>query len=173
MFGLFGTSWIISLAMPGMGKLPLALFGISLVYSMAQVYHLRIMVTWNTWRTIVGFFVTALVLGQLLMVNILAYESQITGIILPPVFIKWIGSITVILLAGELGLWLSAKEQVYETTNRLRVGLIAAAMFGAEIMSIAPNQFGMWISLPIFLIVMVEEIIGRWLFYEALHRKAL
>jgi DMSO reductase anchor subunit len=172
-FGLFGVSWIISLAMPGMGKLPLALFGIGLVYSMAKVYHLRIMTTWNTWRTTVGFFVTALLLGQLLMVNIMAYESRLAGINLPPVSIKWIGSITVILLAGELGLLLSAKEQVHETADRLRMGLIVTAIIGAGIMSIAPNQFWAWISLPIFLIVMVEEIIGRWSFYEALHRKAL
>ena len=107
------------------------------------------------------------------MVNVLVYESQLTGINLPSVFIGWIGGITVVLLAGELGLWLSAKEKSHETVDRLRVGLIAAAIIGAGIMSIAPNQFGMWISLPIFLIVMVEEIIGRWLFYEALHRKAL
>ena len=173
MFGLFGASWLISLVMPGMGKLPLALTGIGLVYSMARVYHLRIMITWNTWRTTAGFFITALVLGQLLMVNVLAYESRFAGINLPPVFIKWIGGITVILLAGELGLWLSAKEKAHETVGRLRAGFIAAGMLGAGTMSIAPNQFGAWISLPIFLIVMVEEIIGRWLFYEALHRKVL
>jgi membrane protease YdiL (CAAX protease family) len=53
------------------------------------------------------------------------------------------------------------------------MGLIVTAIIGAGIMSIAPNQFWAWISLPIFLIVMVEEIIGRWYFYEALHRKAL
>jgi DMSO reductase iron-sulfur subunit len=173
MFGLFGASWIISLAMPGMGKLPLALTGIALVYSMAQVYRLRIMVTWNTWRTMVGFFITALLLGQLLMVIIMAYESQLTGTNLPPVFIRWIGCITVILLAGELGLLLSAKDKVHEAAGKLRAGLIAAAIIGAGIMSVAPNQFGAWISLPIFLIVMVEEIIGRWLFYMALHRKSL
>jgi membrane protease YdiL (CAAX protease family) len=92
---------------------------------------------------------------------------------LPPVFIGWLGGLTVALLTGELGLWLSAKEKIHETVDRLRVGLIAAAIVGAGIMSIAPKQAWMWISLPILLIVMVEEIIGRWLFYEALHRKAL
>jgi DMSO reductase anchor subunit len=29
----------------------------------------------------------------------------------------------------------------------------------------------MWTSVPIFLIVLVEEIIGRWLFYEALQER--
>jgi DMSO reductase iron-sulfur subunit len=173
MFGLFGASWLISLAMPGMGRLPLALFGIGLINSMAQVYRLRIMVTWNTWRTTAEFFITAFGLGQLLFINILVYESQVTGTKLPPVFVGWTGGITMVLLAGEMGLWLLAKEKINLTANRLRGGLIAAGMLGAGIMSISPNQPWMWISLPLFLIVVVEEIIGRWLFYEALHRKAL
>jgi anaerobic dimethyl sulfoxide reductase subunit B len=171
-FGLFGASWIVSLAMPGMGKLPLVLTGIALVYSMAQVYRLRIMVTWNTWRTMAGFFIAALVLGQLLMVNVLAYESQLTGIN-PPIFIKWSGCITLILLAGELRLWLSTKDKIHKTAGRLRTGLIAAALAGAGIMSIASNQAWVWISIPIFLIAIAEEIIGRWLFYEALNQKTL
>jgi DMSO reductase anchor subunit len=144
-----------------------------LVYSMSRVYHLHTMVTWNTWRTTAGFIVTTLVLGQLLMVNVLVYESQLTGINLSPVLIRWVWEVTIALLVSELGLWLSAKEKAHKTVDGLRVGLIAAAMAGAGIMSIAPGQAGAWISLPIFLIVMVEEIIGRWLFYEALHRKAL
>ncbi len=51
MFGLFGISWLISLAMPGMGKLPLALCGLGLVYSMAMVYRLRSVPAWDTSRT--------------------------------------------------------------------------------------------------------------------------
>jgi hypothetical protein len=77
------------------------------------------------------------------------------------------------LLACELGLWLSVKEKIHETVDRLRVGLITTGMLGALIMSFVPNQPRMWISLPIFLVVMVEEIIGRWLFYETLHGKTL
>ncbi|MCJ7433849.1 MAG: dimethyl sulfoxide reductase anchor subunit [Anaerolineales bacterium] len=173
MFGLFGASWIICLIMPGMGKLPLAVFGIGLVYSMARVYRLHVMVTWNTWRTMVGFFITALVTGQLLMMNVLAYETQVTGINLSPVFIRWIWGITLALLACELGLLLSAKEKIHETANRFRVGLIVAAIIGVGIMSITLSQLWIWISLPLFLIVMIEEIIGRWLFYEALHGKIL
>jgi DMSO reductase iron-sulfur subunit len=176
--GLFSVGWLVSIAPLPWQVLTIAravtsLLGFGLVYSMAQVYRLRIMLTWNSWRTMVGFFITAVVLGQLLMANILTYESQLTGINLPPVFIKWIGGITVALLAGELGLWLSKKHKVHEIVDRLRAGLIAVAIIGAGIMSIAPNQTWTWISLPILLIVMVEEIIGRWIFYEALHSKAI
>ena len=176
--GLFGAGWLVSIAPLPWQVITIAraltsLLGFGLVYSMAQVYRLRIMVTWNTWRTTAGFFITALILGQLLMVNVLVYESQLTGINLPSVSIRGVWEITVILLAGELGLWLSAKEKAHETVDRLRVNLIAGAIIGAGIMSVAPNQIGMWVSLPIFLIVVVEEIIGRWLFYEALHEKTL
>ena len=81
--------------------------------------------------------------------------------------------IVAVLLAVELGLILSAKPKAQWTVNRLRVGLIAGAMVGAGIMSVAPNPLGMWISLPIFLLVLMEESIGRWLFYDALKEKAL
>jgi anaerobic dimethyl sulfoxide reductase subunit C (anchor subunit) len=176
--GLFGAGWLVSIApLPWqvltIARALISLLGFGLVYSMARVYRLQTMVTWNTWRTTAGFFVTALVLGQLLMVNVLLYESKLTGINPTPISIEWIGGITVVLLASELGLWLSTKEKAHETVDRLRVGLIAVAIIGARIMSVVPNQFWTWISIPIFLIVMVEEIIGRWLFYEALHGKTL
>jgi len=176
--GLFGAGWLVSIAPLPWQVLTIAraltsLLGFGLVYSMARVYRLHTMVTWDTWRTPMNFFITTFLSGHLLMLNVLIIESYFTGINLPPVFIGWLGGITVALLTGELGLWLSAKEKIHETVDRLRVGLIAAAIVGAGIMSIAPKQAWMWISLPILLIVMVEEIIGRWLFYEALHRKAL
>ena len=41
LYGLFGLSWLLCWIVPGMGKLPLAIFGIGLVYSMARVYRLR------------------------------------------------------------------------------------------------------------------------------------
>ena len=171
--GLFGVGWLISIMPLAWQVLVVArtiasLLGIALVYSMAQVYHLQTMPSWNTWRTTTGFFITAILSGQLLMLNVLLYESQFTGINLSPVFIRWIGGITIALLASEAGFWLSGKENVNETASGIRVGLIATAIIGTGIMSIVPNHFGMWISLPIFLIMMVEEIIGRWSFYDAL-----
>jgi DMSO reductase anchor subunit len=146
------------------------MLGIALIYSMAQVYHLRTMPAWNTWRTTAGFFVTAILLGHLLMLNVLTVESQFAGINLS-LMIPY--QITAILLAGELWLSLSARENADRTVNRLRGGLIVTAMIGTGIMSITQNQSGMWISLPIFLIVMVEEIFGRWMFYETLKERIL
>jgi DMSO reductase anchor subunit len=77
------------------------------------------------------------------------------------------------LLALELAMTLSAKPKAQWTVYRLRVGLIAVALLGAAIMSVVPNQLGMWTSLSIFLVVLVEEIIGRWLFYETLKERPI
>jgi anaerobic dimethyl sulfoxide reductase subunit B len=158
--GLFGAGWLMGFVLPEM-KWVTSLLGIGLVYSMARVYQLRPMPAWNTWRTMVGFFITAILLGQLLMMNVL----QITGLL------AW-GIVTVMLVL-ELALTLSARPKAQWNVNKLRVGLIAGAMVVAGIMSIAPNPLGMWISLPILLMVLVEEIIGRWLFYEALQERAI
>jgi DMSO reductase anchor subunit len=158
--GLFGAGWLAGFILPEM-KWITSLLGIGLIYSMAKVYQLRPMPAWNTWRTTMGFFVTAILLGHLLMMNLL----QIAG--------PFAWETAAVLLAVELGMNLSTKPKSQWSVNRLRVGLIVAAMFGAGVMSVVPNQFGMFISFPTLLIVIVEEIIGRTLFYKALDLKLL
>ena len=160
-FGLFGASWLIALALPGMGKLPLALTGLALVYVMAQVYHLRSMPSWNTWRTPVGFFATALVLGLTLMWNILGFETQ------------WAGMMVAALLALELGGWLGAKSTASQAIHNWRGGLIAAGILGAGIGSAAAGPAEAWTGLVVFLIVLAESILGRWEFYAALDERVL
>ena len=164
--GLFGAGWLAGFVLPEM-KWVTSLLGIGLVYSMAKVYRLHTMPAWDTWRTTAGFFITSALLGQLLMVNVLGAKSGDFAVLAIAVLV------IAVLLTLELGLTLSAKPKAQWAVHRLRVGLIAAAMLGAGIMSVAPNQAGMWISLPIFLMVMMEEIIGRWLFYEALQTRAI
>ena len=137
-----------------------SLLGVGLIYSMAKVYQLRTMPAWNTWRTTAGFFITSASAGTVVDDELFGAKSG--GLL---------GELSLVLLAVELGLILSAKPKAQWTVNRLRVGLIAGAMVGAGIMSAVPNPLGMWTSLPIFLMVLVEEIIGRWLFYEALQER--
>jgi DMSO reductase anchor subunit len=156
-FGLFGAGWLAGFVMPEI-KWVTSLLGVGLIYSMAKVYQLRPMPAWNTWRTMVGFFITAILLGQLLMMNLTQGG-------------KW--EIVMMLLAGELGLILSAKPKAQWTVNRLRMGLIAGATVWVGILLVAPNPLGMWASLPILLMVLMEEIIGRRLFYGVLHERVL
>jgi DMSO reductase iron-sulfur subunit len=157
--GLFGAGWLAGFILPEM-KWITSLLGVGLIYSMAKVYQLRPMPAWNTWRTMVGFFITSALLGQLLMNNLLEETSLAWGIV-------------VVALAYELVLILSEKPNAGGAVHRLRVGVIVTAMLGAGGLSVASNPLGMWTSIPLLLLVLVEEVIGRWLFYEALKERIL
>ena len=163
-FGLFSGSWLFCLFLPGMGKLPLALTGIGLVYSMAQVYRLRAMPAWDTNRTTLAFAVSAVVLGSLgLGIVDLITNSSVEYLL----FIASLG------LGGALALSLSERGKAYQAARRLRSGLILAALLGALTLLVLPNQVGEGIIVPIFIVVLIEEGIGRWLFYEHLQRREI
>ncbi len=155
--GLFGAGWLAGFVLPEM-KWVTSLIGVGLIFSMAQVYRLHTMPAWDTWRTTVGFFITSLLLGRLSMMNLL----QIGG---------W--GIVFALLALELALALSAKPKAEGISANLRVGLGAAAMLGAGMLSLASNPPGVWTGPVLFLLVMIEEVIGRALFYTALEDRPL
>jgi DMSO reductase anchor subunit len=150
--GLFGAGWLASFVLPEM-KWITSLFGVGLIYSMAQVYRLRPMPAWNTWRTMAGFFITSALLGQALMMNLLPG----TG---------W--GIIAALLALELAINLSAKPKAKGPVANLRAGLGAAG-----ILFLASNPHGVWISPLLFLLILIEEIIGRVQFYTALDERPL
>jgi len=158
--GLFGAGWLAGFVLPEM-KWVTSLIGAGLIYSMAKVYQLRPMPAWNTWRTMAGFFITAALLGHVAMLVLLGAKSgrEVFAVLT--------------LLALELGIMLSAKPKAHRSAIHLRVGLSVTAMLGAGTIFIAPNLTGLWISLPILLLVMIEEVIGRMLFYEPLKEKAL
>ncbi|MBK9601435.1 MAG: dimethyl sulfoxide reductase anchor subunit [Anaerolineales bacterium] len=165
LFGLFGAGWLAGFVLPET-KWVTSLLGIGLIYSMAKVYRLHVMPAWNTWRTTVGFFITSALLGHVLMWGVLAYETQFTGINISSAILA---GITVVFLVAELGLLLSAKESAPRAVNKLRGGLIVAAIIGAVITA---SQFTLWNTVTVFALVLIEEIIGRWLFYRALQDRA-
>jgi DMSO reductase anchor subunit len=119
------------------------------------------MPAWDTWRTTAGFFATAALLGHVAMLSLLGAKSGSEAFVV------------LALLAVELAMTLSAKPKAEGSAINWRVALSAAAMLGAGTMLFAWSPFGMWISPVLFLIVLIEEIIGRAHFYEALHQKAL
>jgi anaerobic dimethyl sulfoxide reductase subunit B (iron-sulfur subunit) len=153
MFGLFGASWLISLVMPGMGKLPLALCGLGLVYSMGQVYRFKAVPAWNTWRTNVAFFLSAGVLG----LTGVAFGAGLDKTWFP----LWV------LLAAEAAVAVLERHPVHETARRVRVGLILLGMAGAWMLFGSQDLAREWNSIPTFLIILMEEMLGRWLFYES------
>jgi anaerobic dimethyl sulfoxide reductase subunit B len=153
MFGLFGASWLIALALPGMGKLPLALTGIGLVYSMSQVYRFKAAPAWNTWRTPAAFFLSAGTLG----LTGITYGAKMAEAWFP------LG----LLLAAKAWLALSGPPPAPKTAYRLRVGLLALGLAGTGILPVLTEPAAIWLSFSISLLITVEEVLGRWLFYEA------
>ena len=165
MFGLFGISWVLALLLPGMGKLPLALCGLGLFFSMVQVYRLRSIQPWDTNRTLLAFVVSTVLLGTLglQILNVLGQTSPSIGYQLAN------GGA----LIGAVGLTLSERDSVHPTANRFRLGLIVLAAIGMAMMFTIPNVLERWMIVPVFFIALIEEAIGRWLFYEHLHQRNL
>lgn len=165
MFGLVGGSWLIALALPGMGKLPLTLCGLGLVYNMAQVYRLRSMPVWDTNRTLLAFLVSAVLLGGV-GAAILNNSGETA-------FMSFTNLFLGAGLIAALGLSLTDRDQTHQMARRLRLGLIGLGLVGVLGMYVLPNAVGRWLILPIFVIVLFEEVIGRWLFYEQLQQRIL
>jgi DMSO reductase iron-sulfur subunit len=162
-FGLFGAGWLAGFVLPET-KWVTSLLGIGLIYSMAKVYRLHVIPAWNTWRTTAGFFITSALLGHVLMLNASGAKSGREAFAVP---------VIVVLLAIELAMMLSAQPKARWPVTSIRVGLSAAGMLGAGILLVASNRFGMCASSTLFLLVVMEEVIGRVMFYEALHGKPL
>jgi DMSO reductase anchor subunit len=169
MAGLFGASW---LTLTGVHWLLIteywllltlhaltALLGLGLVYAMAQVYRIKAVPAWNTWRTEAAFLLSA---GTLGLAGIAFWTSRAAG---------WIS--LSLLLAAEAAALLSDPNPLQPTVRRFRVGLILLALAGALTMPFVPEQAGAWLKLPIFLLILVEECAGRWRFYQHLEERCL
>jgi anaerobic dimethyl sulfoxide reductase subunit B len=156
--GLFGAAWLFwvldyQTMATGYWSLVTAFMGIALVYSMTQVYRLRAAQVWDSWRTEAAFFLSAGTLGLMGV----AFGAGMESVAIPLLF----------LLSVEVGVIVSARDWFENTTNRLRLGVCGLAMVGVLISLFVPGQVGAWMTLPIFLLVVIQEIIGRWLFYES------
>jgi DMSO reductase anchor subunit len=165
MFGLFGVSWLLCLFLPEMGQLPLAIFGVGLIYSMAQVYRLRSISAWDTYRTLLAFVFSVMLLGSSVVQILDTVESTDPG--------SWYPFVSGGVLAGVLWLTLAERGSVHQMANRLRLGLIVLGLVGAVVTLFASNTASVWLVNSVFLIILSEEIIGRWLFYQHLHQRRL
>ena len=172
--GLFGGSWALS----AIFDVPIlywltAFLGFWLIYSMANVYYLRSMPGWNSWRTLAAFLLSAVLLGQFLLVPILFFESHLMGIQLPAAYPAGIGYFSAIFLIAELALAFSVNPKKLRIINWFRVLLILLVITGAMISFIEPVSLQILSSSILFLLVLLEESIGRWFFYHMLSERAL
>lgn len=171
--GLFGMGCLLFLMIPSMAiGLLISLLGYGLIYSMANVYQLRSMAAWNTRRTLVGFLLSALLLGQFFIIPVFVLEAQFSGINLAAVYPPWINLFSILLLATELVLAFSVKTDFRKAVG-LRVGVILVIIMGLGGALFWPFSAQLEFYATIFLLLCVEECLGRWLFYSELDRRTL
>ncbi len=156
--GLFGAAWLCWMferwvLLTDYCSLVTAFLGLGLVYSMTQVYRFKAAPRWNTWRTEAAFFLSAGILG----LAGVSFGAGLDSAWLP----LWV------LLALEAGLTLSAANPVDETAARMRGVGIALAMVGVSLLPVVPDSAQAWLNLPILLVILSEQVLGRWLFYQA------
>ncbi len=173
--GLFGMGWAVSTLLVIFRSWLEPVFwlttilGLGLVYSMARVYRLRSIPAWDTWRTNAKFFVTALLTGLFFMAFVLVFESNYTGINLPPTLIKFIMCFSVVLQTVKFGLHFrfAGGKYILLIRNRLIFSINLVGFILSIVIFISPNQFKIWTAVVIILIIIIEEILDRWFFYEA------
>jgi len=170
--GLFGLSWLFTTLVtviwhrsPFEMAAITAVLGIGLIYNMSQVYRFPAARGWSTWRTNAGFLVSALLLGMAALASLLAYETNLTGIHIPPR--QWIMidvSLIVMLLAQLILLY----EPVLPLkTTFVRIGLIFAGMT-VSLIDLFRSSMPLYLThLVLFLFIVSEEAVGRWLFYRS------
>ncbi len=163
-FGLFGASWLAWMLERWFLRsdffvLLAALAGLGLVHAMAQVYRIKAVPGWNTWRTNAAFFLSAASLGLLGI----ALRVEWDWAWLP----LWAA------LAAEAWLALSGPDPARETVHRLRLGCLILALLAVGMLPVAPQTVEMWLPLPISLLILAEELLGRWVFYEETHLRVM
>lgn len=171
-----------------------ALIGLVLVYSMGNVYLLRTVAVWDTVLTPVSFFATTFLLGTLAMgaafvANYAYLQRKNPGCadaqcILLRKTLSWIAISSIVLLGVEfvvLPLYLvylssAAGELVTGTFRtvlivRLVLAFLGAGLFGAMVyrnaVSVGREKVaGLWLYAA-FAVVLISEILGRFLFYAS------
>ncbi|HLO32282.1 MAG TPA: DmsC/YnfH family molybdoenzyme membrane anchor subunit [Anaerolineales bacterium] len=169
---LFGMGWLVTILERTIwqrGSIEwialTATLGFGLIYSMAQVYRLTAAPGWNSWRTNAGFMVSALLLGQLLMTTLLSYELSVTGIQFPSAAWVKIGGSVIILLLSQLAIVYRRSPQ--PLFQYIRIGLILGGIVLSILSLVFFKYAAAWISPLIFLLAVIEEGVGRWVFYRS------
>jgi anaerobic dimethyl sulfoxide reductase subunit C (anchor subunit) len=156
--GLFSLTWVAAAVSQWTGKATsiswlMAVLGISLLYSMARIYLLRAVPSWNSWRTPVAFTLSAAILGA---VGINLYVPN-PGYLLA----------AMIAMAVEIVLVGSERHTEGKHTQFLRIILLGIAMLGALLAVSFHQVSSSWLSILIFAIALAAEILGRWQFYAS------
>jgi len=175
------------------------LTGIGLVYGMSRIYMLRTVPVWNTWATPISFFISAVLLGVLIVSITLSllfppYLNSESEFINVEYILRNLGWVSAILLSTQLFvtfirdryfLWRGggSKESVQLVRRRhpilgnLReayglLGIGLCILFALQPFSNTDFVFDVAI-VGAFLLALTSETIGRFLFYASFKRSGL
>lgn len=164
-----------------------ALAGLFLVYFMSGIYMVPTIPAWHTWFTPFHFYMSALIIGGMIVAGFLLPKNDFSG------FSIWIfKSIVLMLLLQLLAAFLyknylvrmehmgidvpDFQGGVYHTLYLVRLFMIFIAALFVAYLSLRVNSASILINptmrfygFVLFLIV-VQEIIGRFMFYAGYYR---
>jgi anaerobic dimethyl sulfoxide reductase subunit C (anchor subunit) len=173
-----------------------AVCGLGLIISMANAYRLRTVPAWNTWVTPVSFFITACLLGILLVgvMLIVVLDNMHPGWLFvlitryklsPDGLFKAIALGTIVLIAIEfivIRQWLAKMKAGSEASIqsaakitcehgsifKLRIALAMVGLVAAALLALS-NDWTATIGFTViaFGSIVIAEVLGRVLFYEA------
>lgn len=165
---LWGGSWLILLGLTFFQPVPFLVWmgslgvsfgiGLLLLFSEYNVYRLRSVPGWNTWRTMLEFSGSALCLGSLL-IGVLLPENAPAIASLGIAFSAQVG----FLIAGYVAR--STADPAAMRFTAWRATLLLACLIGTIPLVIQPFSLGRAGMLLLLVLTLAEEVIGRWLFY--------
>jgi anaerobic dimethyl sulfoxide reductase subunit C (anchor subunit) len=154
--GLFGLAWVIQAGSQVFWRVSpkpwlMAVLGLGLIYSTARIYLLRAVPAWNSWRTPATFLLSAVILGAL-------------GVQFASPFPGW-SILAGIGMLAEMGLMFTTRATGFDTAGRLQIALLGLGVIGILFTTIVLQANNTWLAIPIFLVALAAEVIGRWQFY--------
>ncbi len=172
--GLFGSGVIASLVFPSDGLyFVTSALGFGLIYSMANVYMLRSISAWNSRRTLAAFLLSALLLGQFMLIPVFLVETTYTGILLSPGFLGFFNGLCALLLVVEGLLMVRSGRHAPKMLPVLRGSLIVIVLLSLLGALFSEKILSLYWYLSLFLVIIIEESLGRWLFYAVLGKRTL
>ncbi len=161
---MFGAGWLATTGSLLLGLNPVlpgmltGLVGLWLVRCMARVYALRTVPAWNSLRTQARFDISAGLLGPLAVTPLAGAPFSLAVRTALGVFI-------LALLIAEAAL--SGPQLLSRSGRWLQRVLLVIAVVAAAALFFIPGWFGTGLSLLTLVIVLAEQVVGRWFFYEA------
>jgi len=161
------------------------LAGVALVWMMVRVYAIASIPAWNTWYTPLSFVSTVLCLGPLALLALQAGSLIYFPFLASDVLLY---VVCAVLLAAIVSAYLhqSSLQQMdtgitkpvfgtgaYYQLYRLRMALLVVALMVTIALltqaGMSPASTGAWLAL-LLVLVLIEEMIGRLLFYASYFR---